>query len=193
MMIKTLLTIAFLTTSLVPVSAYAQEEEIIRDIHISTPYAFGTMPGATTGAAFMKIYNKGSEDDKLIKVKSKVAKINELHENLIDPDDGKMMMRKVKSIDLPAGGHADLNPQGHHVMFIKMREPLVLGTSVDVMLEFKKSGLYRVTVPVVQPGMIPEEEPMVEPKKAEELHNEALPAYFGDVEARENPIYKRIK
>lgn len=192
-MIKIILTIALFLSAFAPTGVFAQEGEIIRDIHISTPYAFGTLPGATTGAAFMKIYNKGSEDDKLIKVKSKIAKINELHENLIDPDDGKMMMRKVKGIDVPAKGYADLHPQGHHVMFIKMKQPLVLGTTVEIILVFEKSGTYKVNVPVVQPGVIPEEEPMVEEKRAEDLHDESVPAYFGDTESRENPVYKRIK
>lgn len=192
-MIKTFFTLTFFTIFLMPAFSNAQDEPIIRDIHISTPYSFGTMPGATTGAAFMKIYNKGSEDDKIIKVKSKIAKINELHENFIDPDDGKMMMRKVKYIDLPAGGHADLHPQGHHVMFIKMTEPLVLGTSVDIILTFEKSGTYKVTVPVVHPGVIPEEEPMPEKMTAEQLHDQEVPAYYGDVESTGNPVYKRIK
>lgn len=179
---------------LIPLSAHAHKHEIHEPkVHIVNPYAFGTMPGATTGAAFMKIVNKGPETDYLVSAKASFAKITELHENLIDPDDGKMMMRKVRKIEIPHEGEAMLHPKGHHVMFIKLKEPLILGTTLKVTLKFNKSGIYEVNVPVVQPGMIPKEVEQEEEKTAEENHEEWPPRYRGADEDQTNSVYRKIK
>ncbi len=127
-------------------------------IEIQNPYAFATMPGATTGAAFMVIKNTGDLDDKLIGATSKVAEITEIHQNMIDPDDGTMMMRKVKEISIPMEGQAILEPKGYHVMFIKMKEALVMNESVDITLIFEKSGEIQTPVSIVAPGTKPKQE-----------------------------------
>lgn len=124
-------------------------------IEINDAYSFATMPGAATGAAFMMISNVSDIDDALISAESDVAKITEIHENTIDPDDGKMMMRRVKQIDIPAGKSVSLKPKGYHVMFIKMNEPLTLDSTVDITLNFEKSGAQKVTVQIKPPGMSP--------------------------------------
>jgi len=124
-------------------------------IEIETPYAFATMPGAATGAAFMVLNNISDFDDALISVESDIAEITEIHQNIIDPDDGTMMMRKIKQIDVPAGKTATLKPKGYHVMFIKLKEPLTLGATTDIILNFEKSGAKNVTVEIKPPGMTP--------------------------------------
>lgn len=126
-------------------------------IEIQNPYAFATMPGATTGAAFMLIKNTGDLDDKLIGAQSKVAEINEIHQNIIDPDDGKMMMRKIKDIPLPMKGEVSLKPKGYHIMFIKMKKALTIGNSIELTLLFEKAGEIKVSIPIVAPGIKPKQ------------------------------------
>lgn len=124
-------------------------------IEIQNPYAFATLPGATTGAAFMVLKNTGDLDDKLIGAQSKVAEITEIHQNLIDPDDGTMMMRKIKNIPVPIGEQVLLEPKGYHVMFIKMKQALAIGKDVEVTLIFEKAGEKKISIPVVAPGIKP--------------------------------------
>jgi len=127
-------------------------------ITIDKAYAFATMPGATTGAAFMEIHNTGSQPDRLLGAQSDIAKITEIHENVIDPDDGTMMMRKINGLDIPAGGHVALKPKGYHVMFMKLTKPLSLNETVDLTLHFEKAGDIHVTANVVAPGRSPVQE-----------------------------------
>lgn len=126
------------------------------NIVIDAPYSFATMPGGSTGAAFMVIKNTGEADDRLIGAKSPIAGITEIHENRIDPDDGTMMMRKIRGLDISAGGQITLEPTGYHIMFIKLKEPLTMAQTVPVTLEFEKAGLQKIDVKIMPPGMRPE-------------------------------------
>ena len=114
------------------------------------------MPGAKTGEAFMALTNKGTEDDSLIAAKSSVAEITEVHQNLIDPDDGKMMMRRIKAIALPVNDTVILEPKGYHIMFINLKQALAIGETVPVELIFEKSGTKTINVEVIAPGTKPE-------------------------------------
>ncbi len=147
-------------TCLLLITAPALAEEktsLTPEITIEQAYAFATMPGGETGAAFMVIKNSGNIDDTLIKAKSDVAKITEIHENFIDPDDGTMMMRRIKNISIPAKENAVLEPKGKHIMLIKLKEPLTLDSEFPLTLIFKKSGEKIINVTVIQAGSKPKE------------------------------------
>lgn len=139
--------------------AFAQDEvksDPVPEITIDQAYAFATMPGGETGAAFMTIKNNGNAGDTLIKVKGDVAKITEIHENTIDPDNGTMMMRKIENIAVPSKEEAILEPKGKHIMLIKLKEPLTLESTFPLTLVFEKSGEKIIDVDVIQPGTKPE-------------------------------------
>ena len=131
----------------------SEESELTPNFDISEAYSFATMPGANTGAAFMVIENTGDVDDILIGAKSRIAKITEIHQNIIDPDDSTMMMRKIKNLDLPAGEKIILEPKGYHLMFIELKKPLTLDAKIPVTLFFEKSGMKKINVKVMPPGM----------------------------------------
>lgn len=127
-------------------------------VQIKEPYAFATIPGAAAGAAFMVITNKG-EEDKLLAANSKIAEFTEIHQNMIDPDDGTMMMRKVSGIVIPPKAKAVLEPTGYHIMFLKLKQPLTIGIDVPVKLAFEKAGIITVNVKVIAPGTKPGDAP----------------------------------
>lgn len=128
------------------------------DITIEQPYAFATMPGGETGAAFMILKNGGEADDSLIGAKSDVAQKTEIHENIIDPDDGTMMMRPIKNIAIPSKEEAVLEPKGKHIMLLQLKEPLTLDSKFSLTLVFEKSGEKIIDVQVIQPGTKPSPE-----------------------------------
>jgi copper(I)-binding protein len=157
---KLFITLAFLSFSFMPPALAFDPEttEVTQSIiEVQNPYAFATLPGATTGAAFMIIKNTGDMDDKLVGAQSKIAEITEIHQNIIDPDDGKMMMRKVKDITLPMGEQVTLEPKGYHVMFIKMKDALAMDNNIEITLLFEKAGEVKVSVPIVAPGIRPKQ------------------------------------
>lgn len=125
-------------------------------IEIEQLYAFATMPGGVTGAAFMTLKNTGDIDDVLIGVESDIAKITEIHENFINPDDGMMMMRKIKDAKIPSHGEVTLEPKGKHIMLIQLKEPLTLDSTFPITLIFEKSEKKIVNVKVIQPGGTPD-------------------------------------
>jgi hypothetical protein len=154
-----ILSIFLLSLNLISTSACLPEKnqeegttEAVSAISISDAYAFETMPGDSTAAAFMKIQNIGDEDDTLISARAKISSITEIHENMIDPDDGTMMMRKIKSLSAPVEETVILEPKGYHIMFIKLRDSLTIGSSFPLTLNFEKAGQQDVNVKVIAPG-----------------------------------------
>ena len=61
-------------------------------------------------------------------------------------------MRQVQSIDVPAGGTAELKPGGLHVMLIGLSQPLTLGTKIPLTLTFERAGPVTVEVMVEAAG-----------------------------------------
>ena len=123
------------------------------NVQILNAHSFATAPNAKTGAVFMTLKNTGGEDDKLLSVSSEMAEIAEVHENMVDPDDGKMMMRRIKEITITGKGEVELKPTGYHIMLINLKAPLEKGESFPVILTFEKSGERMVNAAIVAPGM----------------------------------------
>jgi hypothetical protein len=117
--------------------------------------AFATPDGAQTGAVFMTIKNAGGSDDSLTAASTDASEITEIHENTIDPDNGRMMMREIDSIVVPANGQVVLEPTGKHLMLLKLKQSLKEGTNFNVTLTFEKAGALIVPVKVVPAGEAP--------------------------------------
>ena len=118
-------------------------------IEISDAWGRPSPMQAGTGAAYMTIENKGSEDDALISAASDVAEAVELHDMTME--DNVMKMFHIESIEIPAGGSAELKPGGKHVMFIGLYDQLEVGQVITVILEFEKSGTRTIEVEIREP------------------------------------------
>ena len=55
-----------------------------------------------------------------------------------------------------AGDQAILEPKGYHVMFIKLKEPFTMNAEIPVTLIFEKSGMKKINVKIMPPGMTPD-------------------------------------
>jgi len=133
----------------------ARNDRAHNTFKIEQPYAFATTENAKTGAAFFILNNQTNTDKVLIEAQSDIAEIVELHENMIDPDDGKMMMRRVKEIIVPAKEETILDPVGYHVMFINLNAALRIGDTVPVTLKFQNGDEEMINVQVIKPGARP--------------------------------------
>jgi len=110
---------------------------------------------ADAGAAYMDITADADGELVGVSVDSEVAATAELHETVMVEggemaddemaddemaDDGEMAgtmtMQEVTSISLPAGETVSLEPGGYHVMLLELAEPLELGATFEVTLEF---------------------------------------------------------
>lgn len=136
--------------------AHASEMSNDNKINLEQPYAFATAPNAKTGAAFMIVRNTSDKANSLIEARADVAEIVEIHQNLIDPDDGTMMMRKIKKIDMGPNDQAILEPTGYHVMLINLTQPLTKDKTFPLTLIFENGEEIKQDVMIVAPGTKPE-------------------------------------
>jgi len=95
----------------------------------------------------MTIINAGGTADRLVSGQSSASKTMELHETT--EEGGVMKMRPVPGgFEVPANGRLELKPGGKHVMLIGLTAPLVAGQTLEITLNFEKSGAIQVEVPV---------------------------------------------
>lgn len=136
-----LLFLAFLTAT-IPFIASAET------ILVSDAYVRASSKMAKSAAAFMEIKNTSSQDDRLLDVKSKVAKRVELHTH-IKSDDGVMKMRRVDDGFLISGNDTlRLERGGRHIMFMGLSQPFVNGESIVITLFFESAGPLDLEIPI---------------------------------------------
>lgn len=116
------------------------------DIQVHMAKARASLPGVPNSAAFMTLQNAESEAVELVSAESDIAKSVELHTHKMI--DGKMAMRQVPFIEVPAKGKVELKPGGYHIMFIGLNEPLAEGEQVDLTLVFGDGQRMDLQVPV---------------------------------------------
>src|SRR5262249_48790020 len=105
-------------------SAASAHEYSHGTITIMHPWARATAPGATTGAGYLKIVNKGATPVRLIGATTPLAKTVEIHS--MSMDGGVMRMRPVTGgLVIPAHGEVALKPGANHLMLIGLKGPLV--------------------------------------------------------------------
>jgi periplasmic copper chaperone A len=103
-------------------------------------------PSQTITAAYMTIENHSGGDISLRSASTEVAQTVELHK--MELVDGMMKMHRVKTIDIPAGGTAELKPGGYHLMVIGLKKELKQGDKVTITLEFSGDLRKTITIPV---------------------------------------------
>lgn len=104
----------------------------------------------SNGAVYFTVANDSGEDDALIRAQSNVAEQVEMHLSLMDAED-HMMMRAQESVAIPAGGQAQFQPGGLHLMLIDLRQDLRAGDKISLTLNFEKAGNISVQAVVKQP------------------------------------------
>jgi periplasmic copper chaperone A len=117
---------------------------------IAHAWARATAATAKTGAAYLTITNKGTNDDRLIGVASPVAAKAELHTSQMD--NNVMRMRPLEAVEVKAGGKAELKPGGMHIMLVDLKAPLKVGDKFPLTLHFEKAGAIEIMVTVEKPG-----------------------------------------
>jgi periplasmic copper chaperone A len=146
---KTSLVLA-LAASLFATGAMAQQYKA-GSLEIDHPWSRATPKGAKTGAGYAGIKNNGSTPDRLIGGSFAAAEKVELHQMTMDQ--GVMKMRLVAGgVEIKPGETVELKPDGLHLMFVGMKQPLKKGDQVAGTLEFEKSGTVEVQFTVEEVG-----------------------------------------
>lgn len=116
-------------------------------ISIGHPFAHATPPGATRGAAYLKLTNAGRTEDALLSATGDIAEKIEIH--LTTLEDGIVKMRPVPDgVAIPAGGTVKLEQGGYHLMLIGLKQPLQEGQRVPIELTFRQAGKARIELAI---------------------------------------------
>jgi hypothetical protein len=111
-------------------------------VAVSDVWGRATAPGQDSGSVQFSITSNKAA--KLVAITSPVAGAVEIHSMV--HEDGKMKMRAVESISLPAGKAVDLGKNGNHVMLLNLKQPLKAGDSVPLTLTIEFADKHRAAV-----------------------------------------------
>jgi copper(I)-binding protein len=140
------------SVAMLVLSATSQAQDYrVGEMRIDHPYARATMPGQTSGAAYLTLENKGKNSDKLVSITSPAAKSVEIH--TMSMEGNVMKMREVSHIEIKPGAKVTMKPgDGYHIMLVGIQQPLKAGDQVPLTLNFEKSGKVEVSAQVADKG-----------------------------------------
>ena len=119
-------------------------------IKVSKAWLRETPPQAEVGAGYLQLNNAGARDVSLVGLETNVANKTEVHS--VSMANGMMQMRKIAALEIPAQGQAELSPGGNHMMLMGLKQPLIDGQTVSVILRFADGSNQTVEFSVRGPG-----------------------------------------
>ena len=142
---------AFLALALASTMPVQAADYDVGSIHITAPWARATPKGASSGAAYLTVTNKGGAPDRMSCVSSDVSSRCEIH--TMTMDNGVMKMRPVEGgLEIKPGETVTLKPSSFHVMLTGLKEPLEQGKTAEATLQFEKAGTVKVDFPIMAIG-----------------------------------------
>lgn len=120
-------------------------------IAVERAWTRATAAAARSAGAFLRVVNRGGEDDRLVAVESSAAERAMIHSTVMA--DGIMQMRPAQDgLPVPAGAVLKLRPGGDHIMLTGLRRPLRRGETVPLTLVFEKAGRIETQLAVAAHG-----------------------------------------
>ncbi|MEH6671883.1 copper chaperone PCu(A)C [Halopseudomonas sp.] len=160
----------FFCAALIAFPAVAHEYEL-GELYIDHPWARPLPPVVPSGAAYLRIQNRGAGTHTLLAARSPIADKVEVHEHV--HVDGLMKMQQVERLTIPAGETVTFAPGGYHLMMFGLKQPLVAGERFPVTLVFEEAGSIEVEVMIGDAPAAPvtQEAPVVEPEADQHHHH----------------------
>lgn len=142
---------AAIVITAVAVISFARGAEAARDdILVVEAWARATPPGASVGAAYVTLANRGGADDRLVSAATPAAQSVMVHESV--EEDGIAKMRPLEIVTVPVAGTLEMRPGGVHIMLMGLSAPLKQGESFPLTLVFEKAGEMTVDVEITPIG-----------------------------------------
>lgn len=136
----------FVAATLLTGTSYAHSFKA-GDLEVLHPYATESRPGQQNGAAWFGVTNSGDTADRIVDVRSNVAKSTEIHDMTMEND--IMRMFQVDGVDVPAHSTVQLGEGNKlHIMLIDLNAPLKKGEKFNLDVVFEKAGVVPVEVVV---------------------------------------------
>ncbi|MCW2270924.1 MULTISPECIES: copper chaperone PCu(A)C [Pseudomonas] len=119
----------------------------LADTSVTDAWVRATVAHQQSTGAFMTL--TASSDSKLVDVQSPVAEIVQVHQMTMNND--VMGMKQVQSVDLPAGKAVSLDPNGYHVMLMKLKQQVKEGEQVPLTLVIEDAKGQKQTLEINAP------------------------------------------
>ena len=146
--------LAFALAACLLASAALAQQYKVGSLEIDHPWSRATPQGAKTGAGYVTIKNTGSTPDRLLG--GSFANAGKVGVHQMTMEQGVMKMRPLAGgVEIKPGETVELKPDGYHLMFVGLKQPLKKGEQVDGTLEFEKSGTVQVQYTVEGVGERP--------------------------------------
>lgn len=120
------------------------------DVVVLHPWSRATPKGATVGAGYFVVQNRGTVPDRLLGGSVDVAAGFEIHDVVVR--DGVMRMRELNALEIPPSGSVEVKPGGRHLMFVGLLHSLAAGEKVRGALQFERAGRIEVEFDVIGMG-----------------------------------------
>lgn len=117
------------------------------EVSVKDPWVRQNPPGTSVTAAYMVIENPAAAGDELVEASCSCSASASLHTT--EMREGAMAMKKVASIEIPAGASVALSPGGYHVMLEGLSGDM--GESVILEFRFRSGARISVKAPVLDP------------------------------------------
>jgi copper(I)-binding protein len=117
------------------------------EVSISRAWARATPPGATMGAVYLTIENRGRQADTLLDANCPVASAATFH--YTSQREGVSHMAPAGAIAIGAGQVLKVRPIGLHLMLTGLKQPLVAGRPIALTLRFQRAGDVPITAQVI--------------------------------------------
>jgi hypothetical protein len=118
----------------------------IGDIEIMDAWVASTflMPDMDmNGAAYMTIWNRGVDADRLVAADTDAAEAVEFHQTSVQNNIASMQW--LESIDIPAQTEVRVAPGAYHLMLVAITRELKVGETITLRLTFAEAGMVVVT------------------------------------------------
>jgi periplasmic copper chaperone A len=103
--------------------------------------------GRSVTAGYLTLRNNSEQAVSLVAVTSDSFQQVELHQH--SHVNGVMRMQQVAAISIKANSEVSLTPGGLHLMLFEPKNPLTVGDSVTLQLQFSNQQVLDVKVPIV--------------------------------------------
>jgi copper(I)-binding protein len=117
---------------------FASTIVLAQKVNISDAWIRPAGAETNTGVFFI-VTNDSDKPDTLFNAKSNLAEVVEVHETFKREND-MMGMRKVSFVVIPPNSTVRFKPRDLHVMLIKLKKDVALGTHGKLTLQFRNSG-----------------------------------------------------
>lgn len=123
--------VMLLTWLLLPTFSFASAQSV----QVHQAWAKPTLKGNMMGVAYVTLENTGEETISLVAASSPVAERVEIHTHS-QGDNGMMQMRQLPALEMAPNSKHIFKPGGLHFMLFGMKQPLAMGDSFPLTLEF---------------------------------------------------------